>query len=60
MSDGAIVMLGFFTLTFALAMSGLLYDRLKHSGPKPLHWSDSEHQHALIMSRYYANFGPPE
>jgi len=60
MSDGAIVVLGFLALTCALAVAGLLYERLKHSAPKPLHWSDSEHQHALIMSRYYANFGPSE
>jgi hypothetical protein len=26
----------------------------------PLTWSEAEHQHALIMSRDYAGFGPPE
>ncbi len=60
MSDGAIVVLGFLALTCALAMAGLLYERLQHSAATPLHRSDSEHQRALIMSRYYANFGPPE
>ena len=60
MPDGAIVVLGVLALTCALAMAGRLYDRLQHSAPTPLHWSDFEHQHALIMSRYYANFGPPE
>jgi len=60
MSEGAIVVLAFLVLTCALAMAGLLYDRLKQGAPTPFHWSDSEHQHAVIMSRYYANFGPPE
>jgi hypothetical protein len=60
MSDGAIVVLGFLVLISVIAIAGVLYERLHHVPATPFHWSDAEHQHALIMSRYYANFGPPE
>jgi hypothetical protein len=60
MSDGAMVMSGLLALLSVLGIAGVLYKRLHDAPEAPFHWSAAEHQHALIMSRYYADFGPPE
>jgi hypothetical protein len=60
MSDGAMVMWGFVALISVIGVAGLLHERLRHRPAKPPGWSEAEHQHALIMSRYYAGFGPPD
>jgi hypothetical protein len=60
MSDGAIVVSGFFALISVIGIAGVLYERLHHRPVMPFPWSEADHQHALIMSRYYAGFGPPE
>jgi hypothetical protein len=59
--DGAVaVVLGFLALTCVFGLAGLVYDRLRHPPATPFHWSDAAHQHAVLMSRYYANYGPRE
>jgi hypothetical protein len=60
MSDGAMVVSGLLALLSVIGVAGVVYRRLRHAPAVPFHWSTAEHQHALIMSRYYANFGPPE
>ncbi len=60
MADGVIILMGFLALTCMIGLAGLLCDRRHHRPATPLHWSDAERQHALIMSRYYANYGPTQ
>jgi hypothetical protein len=60
MSDKALAVSGFLALISGIGLAGVLYERLRHRPATPFHWSDAEHQHALLMSRYYGNFGPSE
>ncbi len=60
MTDGATVVSGLLALISVIGIAGVLYERLHHSPATPIHWSDADHRRALIMSRYYASFGPPE
>jgi hypothetical protein len=60
MSDGAMLVSGFLALIGVIGIAGVLYKRLHRAPATPFPWSAAEHQHALIMSRYYADFGPPE
>jgi hypothetical protein len=60
MSDGVMVVSGFLAVLSVIGVAGVLYRRLHHTPAVPFRWSAAEHQHALIMSRYYADFGPPE
>lgn len=60
MSDGAMVLSGFLALISVVGLAGVLYEQSHHRPATPFRWPDAEHQHDLLMSRYYANFGPPE
>jgi len=60
MADGVIMLLGFLALTCMIGVAGLLYGQQHRRPAAPFHWADAEHQHALIMSRYYANYGPTQ
>ena len=59
MADGAMVVWGLLVLIGASSLAGALYERLHPRPTTPFRWSEAEHQHAVLMSRYYANFGPP-
>ncbi len=60
MSDGTIAVLGLLAVTGMVGMVGVIYERLHPTPAPPFRWSDADHQHALIMSRYYRKFGPGE
>ena len=55
-----LVSAGFLAVVCAVAIAGLLHDRLHHRPIPPCFWSDAEHRHAVIMSQYYRGFGPPD
>ncbi len=60
MPDATILVSGFLALISAVAIAGLLHDRLRQRPIAPYFWSDAEHRHAVIMSQYYREFGPPD
>ena len=60
MSDATILMSGFLALMSVAGVAGLLHDRLHPRTTPPCYWSDAEYWHAVIMSRFYRGYGPPE
>jgi hypothetical protein len=60
MADAMIWGLCLLALISVAGLAGLLYDRLHPTAAPPCDWSEAEHWHAVIMSRYYREFGPSD
>ncbi len=60
MPDPTILLPGFLVLLSVVSVAGLLRDRLHPRAAPPCYWSDAEHRHAVIMSRFYRRYGAPE